>query len=109
MQYVAVGWLVLDMTGSGFYLGLAGFLRSIPQLFLSIPGGVMADRVDRTKLLGVCQASTAVLTLVMAVLVASGTIQVWHIMLLSFLLGSTMAVTFPVRQTLVPNTVPRED
>src|SRR5262245_9275273 len=70
MQQVAVGWLVLDMTGSGFYLGLAGFLRSIPQLFLSIPGGVMADRTDRARLLGLCQASTATLTLVMALLVA---------------------------------------
>src|SRR5438445_9043992 len=78
MQQVAVGWLVLDMTGSGFYLGLAGFLRSIPQLFLSIPGGVMADRVDRRKLLGTCQGLTAGLTLVLALLVASGLVQVWH-------------------------------
>ena len=46
-QQVATGWLVLDMTGSGFYLGLAGFLRSIPQLFFSIPGGILADRMDR--------------------------------------------------------------
>ena len=51
-QQVATGWLVLDMTGSGFYLGLAGFLRSIPQLFFSIPGGILADRMDRKKLLG---------------------------------------------------------
>jgi MFS family permease len=109
MQQVAVGWLVLDMTGSGFYLGLAGFLRSIPQLFLSIPGGVMADRVDRRKLLGACQGSTAVLILILALLVASGQVQLWQVLLLSFLLGCTMAVTFPVRQTLVPNTVPRED
>jgi MFS family permease len=109
MQQVAIGWLVFDMTGSGAYLGLASFLRAIPQLFLSIPGGIMADRVDRRKLLGTCQGITAALTLVLALLIQSGQAQIWSVLTLTFLLGCTMALTFPVRQTLVSNTVPRED
>ncbi|HEY3109736.1 MAG TPA: MFS transporter [Chloroflexota bacterium] len=109
MQQVAIGWLVFDMTGSGAYLGLAGFLRSIPQLFLSVPGGIMADRTDRRRLLGACQGTTAALTLVLALLVQSGRAGIWSVLTLTFLLGCTMALTFPVRQTLVPNTVPRED
>lgn len=108
-QQVATGWLILDMTGSGFYLGLAGFLRSIPQLFFSVPGGILADRMDRGRLLGVCQGAAAVLTLVLAVLIASGRAQVWQILALTFAIGSAMALVFPVRQTLVSSAVPRED
>jgi MFS family permease len=108
-QQVATGWLILDMTDSGFYLGLAGFLRSIPQLFFSIPGGILADRMDRRKLLGTSQAIAAVLTLLLAVLIASGHVQVWQVLVLTFVIGSAMSMVFPVRQTLVPNCVPKED
>src|SRR5438552_1699535 len=109
MQQVAIGWLILDMTGSGFYLGLAGFLRSIPQLFLSVPGGILADRSDRRRLLGTFQGLAAGLTCLMALLIASGQVQVWQLLLLTFLIGCAMAMVFPVRQTLVSNTVPLRD
>jgi MFS family permease len=108
-QQVATGWLVLDLTGSGFYLGLAGFLRSIPQLFLSVPGGVLADRVDRARLLGTFQALAAGLTLLLAVMIALGWADVWSVLVLTFIIGCAMAMVFPVRQTLVPNAVPHED
>jgi MFS family permease len=109
MQQVAIGWLVFEMTGSGAYLGLAGFLRSIPQLFLSVPAGIMADRTDRRRLLATWQGATAALTLVLALLVQSGRAEIWSLLTLTFLIGCTMAMTFPVRQTLVPNTVPKAD
>jgi MFS family permease len=109
MQQVALGWLVLDLTGSGLYLGLAGFLRSIPQLLFSIPGGVLADRVDRARLLSLCQGTAAALTLLLAVLIWRGDVQVWQVLLLTFLSGSAFALLFPVRQTLVSTSVPRED
>ena len=108
MQQVAIGWLVLEMTGSGFYLGLANFLRSIPQLFLSIPGGVLADRMDRRKLLVVSQFASAALTLAFAILVISGYATIVSILVLTFVIGSAMAMIWPVRQTLIPSTVPRE-
>jgi MFS family permease len=109
MQYVAIGWLILDMTDSGFYLGLAGFLRSVPQLFLSVPGGVLADRVDRRRLLSTFQGLAAALTMLLALLIVSGHVRVWQVLVLTFLIGCAMAMVFPVRQTLVPNAVPRED
>jgi MFS family permease len=109
MQQVALGWLVLDLTGSGFYLGLAGFLRSVPQLFFSIPGGILADRTDRTRLLAASQGAAALLSFVLALLVWSGRIEVWQVLLLTFLIGSAMALLFPVRQTLVSTAVPRCD
>jgi MFS family permease len=109
MQQVALGWLVLDLTGSAFYLGLAGFLRSIPQLFLSLPGGILADRVDRGKLLGTAQGFAALFSLILAFLVVTGAVQIWHVLVLTFLSGSAMAMIFPVRQALVPDVVPRKD
>jgi MFS family permease len=109
MQQVALGWLVLDLTGSGFYLGLAGFLRSIPQLFFSIPGGILADRTDRARLLAVTQGLSALLSLVLALLIWSGRIEIWQVLLLTFLIGSAMALLFPVRQALVSTAVPRAD
>ena len=111
VQVVAIGWLMLELApvDSGFYLGLAGFLRSVPQLFFSLPAGIMADRVDRRRLLVISQGTAAGLTLLLTILVASGSIQVWQLLLLTFLIGSAMAMVFPVRQTLVPSTVPRRD
>jgi MFS family permease len=107
MQQVALGWLVLDLTGSAFYLGLASFLRSIPMLFLSLPGGILADRVHRGRLLGIAQGFAAFFALVLAILIASGSIQIWHVLALSVLSGSAMALVFPVRQALVPAVVTR--
>ncbi len=111
VQVVAIGWLMLELApvDSGFYLGLAGFLRSVPQLFLSLPAGILADRVDRRRLLVISQGVAAGLTLFLTALVASGQIQVWQLLLLTFLIGSAMAMVFPVRQTLVPSTVPKRD
>ena len=107
IQQVALGWLVLDLTGSEFYLGLASFLRSIPMLFLSLPGGILADRVHQGRLLGIAQAFAAGFALALAILVALGSVEIWHVLALSFLSGSAMAMVFPVRQALVPAVVPR--
>src|SRR5688572_20870938 len=62
MQQVAFGWLVLEMTNSPFYLGLAGFCRAIPMLIISPFGGVLADRLDRRHLLVASQSAIAVLS-----------------------------------------------
>ncbi|RIK46547.1 MAG: MFS transporter, partial [Chloroflexi bacterium] len=108
MQQVALGWLVLDLTGSATYLGLVGFARGIPMLFMSLPAGVLADRMDRRKLLLVAQLVAAALAVILAVLVVTGLVRPWHVLVTSFLSGSAMAFVFPVRQALVPSLVPRE-
>ncbi len=106
MQSVAIGWLILEMTGSGFFLGLAGFLRSIPQLLFSIPGGILADRVDRTRLLAIAQGLASLLTTALAVVVWLRWGDIWTILLLTFLIGTSLSMVFPVRQTLVSTSVP---
>lgn len=109
MQQVALGWLVLDLTGSATYLGMVGFARGIPMLFMSLPAGVLADRVDRRKLLLVAQLAAACMALVLAVLVVTGLVRPWHVLVTSFLSGTAMAFIFPVRQALAPSLVPREN
>ncbi len=72
---VAVAWQVYEITNSPFQLGLTGLLRALPVMILSLPGGVLADRMDRRKLLIVTQSLAALLALVLALLTSSGQIQ----------------------------------
>lgn len=108
MQQVAIGWLVLDLTDSPAFLGLVGFARGLPMLFLALPAGVLADRVDRRKLLMVFQAVGALVAVVLAALVVFDSIKPWHVIVLSILGGGVMAFIAPTRQALVPGVVPRE-
>ena len=108
MQQVALGWLVLELTDSPTYLGLVGFARGLPMLFLALPAGVLADRVDRRKLLMGFQAAGALVAIILATLVVFDWIRPWHVLVLSILGGSVMAFIAPTRQALVPAVVPRE-
>jgi MFS family permease len=108
MQEVATGWLMLELTDSPAWLGLVGFTRGLPMLLLSLPAGVLADRVDRRRLLVGAQALAAILATILAILVATDLVRPWHVLVLSFLSGSTMSFIFPTRQALVSTLVPRE-
>ncbi len=109
MQAVAQNWLILTLTGSAFYLGLAAFLQEAPFLVFSLFGGVLADRVDRRRILlgsPVIQLSSAFL---LAALVATGWVRVWHSLVLSAAVGLAQSFGGPAYQALVPNLVDRED
>jgi MFS family permease len=108
MQQVAFGWLVLEMTNSPFYLGLAGFCRALPMLVISPFGGVLADRLDRKHLLIASQAAIALLSGALALMVFFQVAQPWHLLVASFLLGSAFSMNMPARQALVSQLVPRE-
>jgi predicted MFS family arabinose efflux permease len=109
MQIVAQGWLVYRLSHSAFLLALDQFLSGLPIFLFSLIGGVVADRVERRKiLLGsqyVQMASASILTL----LVAYGLVQVWHILCLSFISGFAQAFGGPAYQALIPTLVERED
>ncbi|CAA9214366.1 MAG: hypothetical protein AVDCRST_MAG77-116, partial [uncultured Chloroflexi bacterium] len=87
MQQAALGWLVLDLTNSPFYLGLASFARQIPMMVVSPFGGVLADRVDRRLLIAATQVLQLVLTALLAVLVFTKLVSVWHVLGASVLFG----------------------
>lgn len=105
MQIVAQGWLVYQMTDSPVYLGIVGMARALPMMVLPPMGGVVADRVPRLKLLKVTQNLSLLLALLLAVLVSTDLIQIWQIIVLSFLSGAVNAFDQPTRQALLPDLV----
>jgi MFS family permease len=109
MNTVAVGWLVFDKTESAAMLGLSGFVSGIPLLLFSLVGGVLADRVNRWKLLMLNQLTVLLIALAYALLLTFGLLHVWHILTLSFLYGITQSINVPTRQALVSTLVPRDD
>ncbi len=109
MQNVAQGWLVLELTNSAFWLGVVGFAGSIPFLFFTLFGGVIADRVDKRRLLIVTQSVMMVLAFILAALAWFKVITVWEVAVIAFLNGTAMAMNAPSYQALVPRLVKRED
>jgi predicted MFS family arabinose efflux permease len=109
MQIVAQGWLIYRLSHSAFLLALDQFLAGIPIFLFSLIGGVVADRVERRKiLLGsqyVQMASAGILT----VLVALNMVHVWQILCLSFVSGFAQAFGGPAYQALIPTLVERDD
>ena len=109
MQIVAQGWLIYRLSHSAFLLALDQFLGGIPIFLFSLIGGVVADRIERRKVLLVSQyvqmASAATLTF----LVATGMVHVWHILCLSFVSGFAQAFGGPAYSALIPTLVDRED
>ena len=108
MQMVAQGYLVYQMTHSPFALGLVGFVRAVPVFTFSLFAGVVADRVDRRKLLIVTQSLAGVFALILGILTSMGVITVWMIMILAFMSASVAAFDNPTRQALVPDIVGKE-
>ena len=109
MQTTAQAWLVLELTHSALLLGLVGVLQYLPIMLLSLFGGVLADRMPKRTLLLVTQSVALVQAALLWILVVTGTVQVWHIMLLAALLGITNALDTPTRQAFVSEMVGRED
>lgn len=110
MQQVAMSWLVYRLTGSAFLLGVVGFTSQIPTFLLAPVAGVLADRWNRRRLLIVTQALAMFQAALLAAAVLSGVVQVWHIVVLSLLLGVVNAFDIPIRQSFVVEMVSdRED
>ena len=109
MQTTAQAWLVLELTHSAWLLGLVGALQFLPVMVLSLFGGVLADRLPKRTALLFTQSFALVQATVMWILVATGTVQIWHIMILAALLGMTNSLDMPTRQAFVVEMVGRED
>ncbi len=101
MQMVAQSWLVLTMTGSSVLLGLVVALQSLPVLLLGPYGGVVADRVDKRRLMIALQSLMGVQALVLGVLTVSGHVRFWEIALLAAVLGANNAFETPARQAFM--------
>ena len=109
MQGIAQAWLVLQLTGSGAILGLTTGLQFLPILLGGPLAGVLADRVDKRRLLIATQSTAAGLALLLGTLTATGAIQLWMVMVLAFAFGCVVAVDNPARQSFVLEMVGPED
>ncbi len=109
MQNLAQSWLVYELTKSAWYLGLDAFLGQIPILLFSMLGGVVADRKDRRKILVVSQLVQMTCAITLASLAFFGVVQVWHVLTLSFIVGTAQAFGGPAYQAMIPSLVKKED
>jgi MFS family permease len=109
MQSLAQSWLVLTMTNSPAALGLIGVCQFAPSLVLGIPAGVLIDRVPKRRLLLLTQAAFTMITGLLAVLVVTARVQLWHIYAAALALGIASAVDMPTRQAFVVDLVGRDD
>ena len=109
MQQVAQGWLVYELTGSAFLVGLNGLFHSIPFILVSLYAGTVVDRVDRRKLLLWVEGFNTLVVVIVGALVATGNIQLWHIYLSSAAVSLGGGFESPTRQALLPHLIPRED
>lgn len=108
MNTVAQGWLVYQLTGSGFALGWVGAGGSIATLILSLYGGVLSDRFEKQKILFWTRAAMVVNSLVLAILISLGVIQVWHIAASAMLSGILMALMMPAQNAIMSDIVGRD-
>jgi MFS family permease len=114
MQNIAQGWLVLQLTNSAFWLGVVGFCSSIPILLFALIGGVIADHMNKRKLLMITQSAMMTFAFTMSALAfikvhGRPLINVTEIVLLALGTGIAMSLNTPSYQALMPQLVPRED
>lgn len=109
MQSVALPWLVLQLGGSPLQLGLVMAFMFGPSMVLAPLGGVLADRVDKRRMLIAVNTIAMVQASTLFILALTGVVEIWHVYLLALVAGFVNAVEMPVRQSFVAELVPRED
>ena len=109
IQRIATPWLVYHLSGSVFLLGVVGFAGQIPTFLLSPFAGVLTDRWNKYHILIVTQIAAMIQALILATLYLTGTIEVWHIVVLSVILGFINAFDVPARQSLVIHMVDKKE
>jgi MFS family permease len=109
MQMIAQGWLVLELTGSAFDVGMVTTLGTLPILLFTLYGGVVADRVDKRRFIMILQGIMMVEAAALAGLTLSGVVTVHWVWALALIHGTAVAFEVPARQSYLVELVPRED
>ncbi len=105
MQTIALGWLVYRLTGRPMALGAVGFASQLPMFLLAPLAGVLADRLNLHRVLIATQSLAMIQALTLAALTLTGAVAVWHVLLLSLLIGLINAMDMPARQAFVPQMI----
>ncbi len=109
VETIARNWLIWELTGSGTMLATVNLLRAIPMLVFGVFAGVIADRVDKRKLLITVKSFTLLNKIVLASLIVTGNVEVWHVLLTAFLMGASMSFEMPARTALITSLVKPEE
>ena len=109
MQNVGEGWLILTLTNSPFYVGLAAALSSLGVLLFSLYAGVVADRVDKRRVIVSMQVAFMLEAFTVSILVWTHVVAVWQVLLLATVLGIASAFDIPMRQSFIVEMVGKED
>ena len=107
MRNVASLYQVYELSGSSMQLGLAGFFQALPSIVLGLFGGVLADSMNRKKLIAITHSLNILPGLALWYLTTTGQIQVWHVNTLSVLAGALQTLGGPARQAIVPGLIPQ--
>ncbi len=108
MEQVARNWLTWEMTGSALQLGAVNFVRVVPSVFAGLLAGVLADRISKKKLILVAQSWSLAVFMLMALVVLSGHLVLWHLYASTMALSLGMSIREPVRAAYAPALVPKE-
>ncbi len=106
---IALPWLVLQLTGDPLTLGLVMALTGLPRAVFMLVGGVISDRFSPRVILAICDWLNFLLTGLAAVLVLTGTMQIWMLYIYSLLTGLLSGFVIPAANSIVPTIVPEED
>jgi len=109
IQMVALGWLVYELTGSSFYLGLITFAGNLPILLFALFAGAVADRLNRRALILWSQGILMVFAIVLGVVTSAKVATIFNVALLNFGAGIALAFSFPTWQAIISDLVPRKD
>jgi MFS family permease len=101
VQRIAQDWLVLTLTGSATAVGITTALQFLPTLLFGLIGGMLADRSNKRRLLYITLSCQSALAAILAVLVLTHEVRVWHVFIIAFVLGSVVAIDNPTRQSFV--------
>ena len=105
LNFIAMAWLVFELSNSPLDLGLLGAATAVPNILATLIGGLVADRVNRRKILILTTGTSTVLLLLLAALDATGLVRVWHVLLISGLLGLVQGFDFPARSSIFPSLI----
>ena len=109
MQMLARGWLVVDkLDGSALDLGIVTSSNGLPLLVLSLFGGVISDRFPKRNLLIITQSCNGLIALLVALLIVTDRVQIWHMIVAAILTGTVFAFNMPGRQSLIPELVSKD-
>ena len=108
MQMILRGFLAFDITGTASALALVSVAVAAPMLLVAPFGGLVADRVNKRNLLIASQFVAAVTSAIVSLLILTGAIAVWHLVVSALVTGAIFAMAMPARQALVPQLIPQQ-